>query len=170
MFASAAELKEKLFGANSVIWHSAPEKDRPLVLVFLSPQCPNSKSHLDALTALSKQYPEFEFVGVHSNQDESAESAKVYFKNSALPFPVLEDSQAQIADLLKAFKTPHVFVVGVDGQILYRGGITNSSDPKTATQFFLKDALARVARRQRVIVAEGRTLGCIISREKKNVW
>ena len=140
------------------------------VLVFLSARCPCSNSHIALLKSLAKDYKDFSFVAVHSNADEPSDEAKTYFKGSELPFPVIQDEGTKIADGYKALKTPHAFLLSPDGKILYKGGVTNSNRADRADVQFLRDALADVEAGQPVKVAEGRALGCNISRGEKNVW
>ncbi len=145
---------------------------RGLVVVFLSTKCPCSSSHILELKDLAKKFDQFRFVGIHSNSDESPELAKVFFSALELPFPVIQDEKAKIADELKAFKTPHAYVFGPQGEVLYRGGVTNSANGPTADEHYLADALAELSAGRPVKVSDTRTLGCVIARENdnKNVW
>jgi hypothetical protein len=142
-----------------------------VVFTFLSAKCPCSDSHIPEVKRLSAQFPDFRFVIVHSNADEPLDLAKNYFKNADLPIDVIQDEKAQIADELKAFKTPHVFVFNSTGEVVYKGGMTNSSNAPDADQHFLEAALKEVKEGKKVTISEGRTLGCAIAREKnQNVW
>ena len=85
------------------------------VIVFLSAKCPCSGGHEPYLKTLYEKFSGpssgVEFIGVHSNQDEAKDTSVEHFKAAALPFPVVQDEGAKIADQLKALKTPHVFIV-----------------------------------------------------------
>lgn len=142
-----------------------------LVVVFLSAICPCSNSHLVELKSLKKDYPDFDFIGVHSNTDENKELTSSYFKTANLPFPVVQDSGAKLADEFKALKTPHVFVILSDGKTAYQGGVSSSRhfDDKTDRKY-LREALDDLSAGRKVKTPEGRTLGCVISRGGKNVW
>jgi hypothetical protein len=147
------------------------EKNRPLAVVFLSALCPCSNSHVEELKLLSLKYPQVDFVGIHSNSNETSEITQSYFKSKALPFSVIEDVNLKIADQLKAFKTPHAFLYDGKGEVVYRGGVTDSSDATKAKVHFLASALEDLASQRPVEKPEGRTLGCVIQREnEKNVW
>jgi len=136
------------------------------VIIFMSAKCPCSNSHAAELIKLADLYKDFRFTAVHSNMDETYESAQDYFKKLGLKFDIVQDEKAEMADQLKAFKTPHVFVLSPNAEILYHGGITNSSHAPSATQHFLADALEDIHQNRPVKVSEGRTLGCVISRTK----
>lgn len=144
---------------------------KALVVVFLSAVCPCSNSHLAELKSLNTDFPDFDFVGVHSNTDESKELTLSYFKTANLPFPVVQDSKAKLADEFKALKTPHVFVILNDGKTAYRGGVSSSRhfDDKTDRKY-LREALTDLAVGRAVKTPEGRTLGCVISRGGSHVW
>ncbi|PIS10906.1 MAG: thioredoxin family protein [Bdellovibrio sp. CG10_big_fil_rev_8_21_14_0_10_47_8] len=142
-----------------------------LVLVFMSAKCPCSNSHVPELKALAEKYKDFRFVAVHSNSDEDLKSAKSYFQSAQLPFPVLEDSKDLIADELKAYKTPHAFVLGPQGDILYQGGVTSSAIATQADRHYLDEVLEDISQGKKPRLSRGRTLGCVIMRgDKKNVW
>ena len=149
---------------------SSLEAHRGLVVVFLSAVCPCSNSHLQELAALAKAYPDFAFLGIHSNTDEKKEPTQAYFQNAKLPFPVIQDNGAKIADEFKAYKTPHAFIMKSNGQIAYRGGVSSSHDFSSADQKFLREALEDLDKNRPVKTPEGRTLGCAISRGSKYVW
>jgi len=134
------------------------------VVVFMSAKCPCSNSHIPELKNLVSRYKNFEFIGVHSNVNEPPDLTKKYFVEADLPFAVIQDNEAQIADQLKAYKTPHAFVLNPEGKILYQGGVTNSVNAQYAEKHFLKDALEDISQDKPVRLANGRTLGCIIMR------
>ncbi len=140
------------------------EGARGLVIVFLSAKCPCSDSHSADLKHLQASFPEFRFVGIHSNTDESLESARPYFAKLDLPFPILQDEKLGIAERFKAFKTPHVFLLSPNGDIVFQGGLTESHFANQAKKHYLEDALEAVRNGKNPPVAQARTLGCIIKR------
>lgn len=146
------------------IQYSAPEK--ATVVVFLSANCPCSRSHEKTLQDLHKTFsgPMFQFIAVHSNADESWEFAKKYFETAKLPFPIVQDNGAVIADQLGAFKTPHVYVIGKNQEILFQGGVDDSHHAPTAKKHYLEEALTAI--RDGVVIQERnvRVLGCAIKR------
>ena len=106
------------------------------VAIFLSKDCPCSKGNLDYINELSKEFPEFQFIGIHSKKNTSNDEIKSYLKDKPLHFDIYNDSDLKIADLFKALKTPHAFILNPQGEIVYNGGITNSTFPKNAKEFF----------------------------------
>lgn len=146
------------------------EKHKALVLVFLSAKCPCSDSHISELKALAQDYPDFTFSAIHSNVDEEIATSKIYFEKASLPFPVIQDQNAELANRFHALKTPHAFVVKANGDILYQGGVSSSHTFAKADRKYLREALEDLEHHRPVKIPEGRTLGCTISRGDKNVW
>jgi hypothetical protein len=142
---------------------------RATVMVFLSAKCPCSASHETALGALAKEFhPQgIAFVGIHSNRDETEEEGRSYFKQR-LPFPVFRDgsdpSSAPWAESLGALKTPHVFILNPQGEVLYAGGVDDSKDSARAKKHYLREALTAIAAGNPPPQKQTRTLGCAIRR------
>jgi len=136
------------------------------VVVFLSMRCPCSASHQSILNQLSQRFTPlgFQFIGVHSNADEEAVAAGEYFRKSGLIFPVIQDNKSKIADTLGAFKTPHVFVLNPEGEVLFQGGVDNSHVALAAQRHYLRDALALIVEGKKPAQKEVRVLGCEIRR------
>ncbi|AFY01910.1 thioredoxin-like domain-containing protein [Bdellovibrio bacteriovorus] len=134
------------------------------VIVFLSAKCPCSASHETLLKDLSQQYKEFQFIGIHSNSDETLEETQNHFREAKLLFPVIQDSRSQWANKLGALKTPHAFVLSPAGEMLYHGGVTDSHVGPTAKKQFLKEVLEDLQAEKPSRHKEGRALGCYIQR------
>ncbi|MEZ4752394.1 MAG: redoxin domain-containing protein [Bdellovibrionota bacterium] len=160
--ASFSQLQD-LSGGPAVSWQ-ADQAEKGTVLVFLSAKCPCSNSHEKALRQMANDYKGFRFLGVHSNQDEDPVVAGAYFKNAALPFPVVRDTGAKLADAFGAFKTPHVFLISPAGETLFSGGVDDSKDYDRASQHYLRKALTAVSEGRKPDPDRVRALGCVIQR------
>ena len=136
------------------------------VVVFLSATCPCSDSHIPYLKKLKEEFPKINYLAIHSNVDEDEKTTAKYFKSVALPFDVIQDDGAKLADEFKAYKTPHAFIISKEGKILYEGGVTSSAKAHEASHFHLRDALLDLTQGRDIRVKEVRTLGCAINREK----
>ncbi len=143
------------------------ENKKALVVVFLSAKCPCSNSHNEELKSLMSLHKNMSFIFVHSNMDEKKEMSVPYFQNAQLGAPVIDDDNAELADLLKALKTPHAFVFSPAGSLLYKGGVSSSNDCATADRKLLREALDDIQAGVQVRTPNGRALGCVISRGKK---
>jgi hypothetical protein len=166
-----ASVPQVIKGMNAIdrtpIEYKLGEKVNPTVVVFLSATCPCSDSHIPYLKKLTSEFPQINFLAIHSNMDENEKTTQAYFKSVNLPFAVIEDSEAKLADTFKAFKTPHAFILSKENQILYEGGVTSSAKAHQASHFHLRDALLDLTSGKEIKVKEVRTLGCMISREKE---
>jgi hypothetical protein len=139
--------------------------EKGMVLVFLSARCPCSDSHTKLLNQISKKYSQFTFVGVHSNADEDLEMAKEYFGGRKMEFTVLHDSDFKLVERFKAVKTPHAFVLNKAEEVLYRGGVTDSSQAQKSKRNYLTQALDEINSGLPVSNKSGRALGCAIARK-----
>ncbi len=135
-------------------------------VVFFSAKCPCSNSHVQEVLELSQKYSQIQFVGVHSNSDETLEQARNYFKGKKFSFPVISDSDGEIAEKYKALKTPHAFLLNSAGEVVYAGGVSNSADGTQATEKPLQNAIEDLRQGKAPRVQAARTLGCVIKRKK----
>ena len=135
------------------------------VLIFMSAKCPCSMSHAEEVQKLSADYPEYRFIGVNSNAEESIEMAGKYF--SSFPFPVLKDEKTILAEEFKAVKTPHAFILNKDGAKLFQGGVSSSSTFARADHKYLREALEDLKAGRAVRTPLARALGCSIERPSK---
>jgi thioredoxin-related protein len=173
IFSANAAPNHTLVGGEDVLTLKPVEiapGSKGLVVVFLSAICPCSNSHLSELKALATEFPQFHFVGVHSNTDETKATTQDYFRAAALPFPVIQDSAGKLAAEYKANKTPHAFVVNPNGEIVFRGGVSDSHIFSESHHKYLREALTDLHNGRAVATAEVRSLGCAISRSGNNVW
>ena len=143
---------------------SESSQKRGTVIVFLSAKCPCSKSHEPVIEKLSKEFSDFQFIAIHSNQDESVEFAKKHFMESGLSIPIIQDVGARLANELKALKTPHVFVVGPESQCWFNGGIDDTRKADRAKKEYLREALLELQKGKEPTEKVVRTLGCVIKR------
>ena len=139
-------------------------KDRNQVVVFLSAKCPCSDSHIDHLNQLASNFSETEFVGIHSNINEDMELGNSYFSKQRLSFPVIRDTQAEIANAYGALKTPHVFVISPKRKIIYSGPVSDSREFKTSHRKYLKEFLLSMKSGENFKPIKKRPLGCFIVR------
>lgn len=141
------------------------ESKKGTVLVFLSSSCPCSHAHIGHLNDLSKTYSEIKFIGVHSNANESIDVSAKYFKSLKLSFPVIQDNLTEWADRLKAYRTPHAFIITSEGKLVYQGGVTSSANPEKADSFYLKVTLKKFLGGEKLESSRTRVLGCQIARK-----
>lgn len=141
-----------------------PTKDHYSVVIFISKDCPCSKGNLSYINELSKNYPEIKFFGIHAKKGSTTEQLKNYLSDKSLNFEVVNDPEMKMTKQFEALKTPHAFIINPKGEIIYNGGITNSTFPENAKTFFLKDRLEEIKNHKPLSMSESKTLGCFIVR------
>jgi peroxiredoxin len=145
-------------------WRMEIGDKQGLVLLFISATCPCSQSYFSHLNQMQKLFPQFQFVGIHSNKKLQQILAQNYLQKYDLDFPVLDDRELKFANQYQALKTPHIFVLDRDGKILFQGGATDSRNPDKAKIFYLRDALTSILKGIDIEIKETKTLGCYIER------
>tara|TARA_Y100001935_G_scaffold231958_1_gene213352 strand:- start:2408 stop:2935 length:528 start_codon:yes stop_codon:yes gene_type:complete len=139
------------------------------VLVFLSKNCPCSRSHVDHLNGLSQKYPNIAFYGVITDffDKDSEPEIKAYFDSQNFKFPLIKDSEQMLVKKYGALKTPFSVIVqnqSSQEQVLYEGGVSDDHDFPSSTKHYLEENLAALAQGKDPIYKVGKSLGCYIRR------
>lgn len=134
------------------------------VLVFLSRTCPCTQQNIPYINKLAKDFPEIEFIGVHSKKGGSLQEIKEVIEEYKTEFPVIDDNNLVIANLLKANRTPQAFILSENNEVLYNGGVTDRTNPENAKKTYLKNALSEISSHKEITEKETRSLGCVILR------
>lgn len=133
------------------------------VMVFISAECPCLDAHLDRLRALHGAYADkgVQFFAVDSEVGGSPERAAAEARSLALPFPVLVDGGAKLANAVGAEYATYTIALDREGRVRYRGGI--DSDKRKlhddATRY-VADALDDLLAGREPRRTEGKALGC----------
>lgn len=151
------------------------------VVNFYSIQCPVQAQWDERLAAIQKDFAEqgVVFLHVDSNVTEiGKEPPKVegdekpyadvrkHLAEKKLPFRVLVDHGNKVADLFAATSTPHVYVFGTDGRLVYKGLVDDDQrdvKPETRTNH-LRDVLGKLGKGEKVEPMATREVGCSIKR------
>ncbi len=81
---------------------------------------------------------------------------------------MLKDINNVEADRFAAEFTPHVFVIGRDSKIIYRGAIDDSRPADKVTKTYLKDVLNAALEGKALPYTDTKAFGCTIKRVKKS--
>lgn len=146
-------------------------RSRMLIVAFICTGCPTVKANEERLMALQEKYrgAGVQLVAINANNpylsptdtfDEMARRAQEKHFN----FPYLKDMYGTVADQFGAITTPHVFVLDISRQLVYKGRIDNTRDPSQATYSDLENALHDVFAGSPVKVPETPSFGCAIVR------
>lgn len=114
------------------------------VLVFLNRTCPCTQQNIPYLNKLVKEFPDIEFIGVHSKKGGTLLEIKEVVENYHPAFPVIDDNNLLIANILKANRTPQTFILNENNGVIYSGGVTDRTNPNNAKNTYLKNALVEI--------------------------
>ena len=144
------------------------------VLCFLGTECPLAKLYAGRLQELSDRFEDsgVTFVGINSNAQDSPAEIDRYIQDHGIRFAFAKDADQSIADSMGAKRTPEVFLTDQAGRVLYRGRIDDQYEPgisrKAPTTHHLADALTAVIDGKDVSVASTVSVGCLITRIRRN--
>lgn len=127
LIASEKVLEESKTLQDLAKWVLAAEK-APIVLVVWSPKCPMCKRIYDERIVEIVAETGVRFLAVASNYPDKPEHVIDYLDENEYAWNVIMDPEQKIADRLGGKKTPHVFVLGADFKLHYKGTIDN--DPR----------------------------------------
>ena len=153
----------------------ADHQGKVTVLIFHSTSCPWYRMREDGgydrvfvKTAEAYKDKDVAFIGINSNRTDSTEKVKAYVEKHNINYTVVKDPNNVIADAYQAKVTPHVFVVGKDGKLAYKGGVEERpSNPKACGDSdvqYLGPAIDALLEGSEVEVQETKPVGCSIKR------
>jgi glutathione peroxidase-family protein len=139
-------------------------------VIFISTQCPISNDYNERMKALYNEFSAkgVQFAFLNSNSTESSADAAEHARKHGFPFRVLKDVNNVEADRFSAEFTPHVFVIGKNSEIIYRGAIDDSRPADKVSKTYLKDVLNAALEGKPLPVTETKAFGCTIKRVKKS--
>ncbi len=147
-------------------------ESKPVVIAFLGTECPLAKLYGPKLQTLSERFSnDAVFVGVCSNVQDSPTEVAQYANKAGITFPMLMDPEQKLADILQAKRTPEVIVLDSHRNVAYRGRVDDqfgiSVARKSATREDLAEALTSIVAGKTPDVAETKSVGCLISRNRR---
>ncbi len=118
-------------------------KGKYVVLEWTNPDCPFVKRHYKEQTmqSLSSKYRKDGVVWLAVNSTHYMDAAKNqdWKASQEIPYPILIDQDGTVGKLYGAKTTPHMFIVGPGGALLYQGAIDDdaygSSQPAERTLY-----------------------------------
>jgi peroxiredoxin/mono/diheme cytochrome c family protein len=149
---------------------------KAIVLVFLSFECPVSKSYSEPLSEIAKEFEKFGVTiwGLTTNEDDTAAEVAKLAKKFELAFPVFKDERLRAAEALHANITPEVFVLDGNFELKYRGRIDDMYSERLKkhakiSENNLRQTLAELVTGRPVSKSATRAVGCSIPREDRPI-
>ena len=95
--------------------------DGPVLLCFWSSCCKSAVSQLEAFSHFYDKYKEKGFImfGVATDDEKTVAKVKPYIKSKNFEFPVLYDTNKEVARIYYAFDIPFSVLINKSGGIVY---------------------------------------------------
>ncbi len=145
-------------------------KDKIVVLEWFNPGCPFVQKHhvtFDTMTKTAAAYKDKGVVWVAINsggagkEGASKEDNVKAKKDWKMDYPILMDETGATGRAYGAKTTPHMYVIGKDGKLMYKGAIDNDrSAGKQGDKNYVKNALDEIIAGKKVSEAETTSYGC----------
>lgn len=150
-------------------------RGKVVVLEWFNRECPYVKKHynsgsMQALQQEAKQQGVVWLTLDSTNPQHRSFTSSEEFKSLAQDLKmasnsVLLDSQGTVGRTYGAKTTPHMFIIGKEGTLLYQGAIDDDSssfsDPAKA-QNYVRAALEQISAGKPVAVTESKPYGCTV--------
>lgn len=157
-------------------WSLTEFDEKPvLVIAFLGVECPLAKLYATRLNELQQQFgPEkVAIIGIDANPQDALSEMSAFVRRQAIDYPLLRDSQQEVANQLGATRTPEVFVLDQQRRVRYQGRIDDQYGIGYVRQApekkFLREAIDSVLAGKEVLVAREPAVGCLIGKVKAAV-
>ncbi len=156
------------------VWNLAALKEKKaVVVVFVGTECPVNNSYMPRLAELAKEYEAkgVQFVAINANSQDTPDRVAEHAKKNNLPFPVLKDGGARVADQFEAKRTPEAFVLDATRKVVYSGRVDDQhgigfSRPQP-TRRDLAEALDELLAGKAVSKPVTEAPGCLVARPVK---
>jgi peroxiredoxin len=151
----------------------SPADARLTVVCFLGCECPLAKLYADRLNGLAEEFESsgVRFIGVNSNPQDAMEKVAKFAADHRLRFPMLKDHDSLARVKLSATRTPEVFVIKSDGEVIYRGRIDDQYRPGVMRtqpdREDLREAIKEHLAGRAVSVPVTEAAGCLMAKPRK---
>ena len=144
---------------------------RAVVVIFTCNHCPAAKAYQDRIIQLQKDYAgkDVQVLAISSNDAkqypaDSFPNMKIRAKEKGYNFPYLYDESQAIAKAYGAKVTPHVFLLGPERTVVYRGRIDDATSAylNKVSSKYLRDADDAVLAGDNIAEQDTLAFGCSI--------
>jgi peroxiredoxin len=145
---------------------------KTVVLEWVNPDCPFVQRHYKAktMTTLASKWAEKDIVwlAINSTHYMGVDDNLKFAKAQGLTYSILSDSSGEVGRAYHAKTTPHMFVIGGDGKIVYNGAIDddNRGSSESPTNF-VDAALSSCVAGASVEIAQTKPYGCSVKYSDK---
>ncbi len=147
----------------------APAESPLVVVAFLGLECPLARRYSQRLNELREEFGPrgVAFVALSANRHDTFEATRAFAKG--LNFPLLYDDAGRMVEEFGATRSPQVFLLNEQREVIYRGRIDDQYAPgihgrPTPTRRDLAEAIRQALARQPIDVAKTEPVGCHLDR------
>ena len=134
-------------------------KGKVVVIEWINQFCPVSlgKHRNRTMQNLVKKHAKdgVVWLAIDSTYTTDAEKNRVYAAKHGLAYPILADLSGRVGKAYGAKTTPHMFVIGKDGKLVYDGAIDDKRDRN-----YVDEAVAATLRGSTVSKSKTKAYGC----------
>ena len=143
-----------------------------LILIFTSNSCPFVvawEDRYEIIENLCQKYNlDMLYINSNHNRRDGVDSYKAmqnHYKKMGYTFNYLLDERSELANVLGAKTTPHVFMFDKSSKLIYKGSIDDNYESATEVKnFYLKDAIISLITGKKIEVSQTKAIGCSIKR------
>ena len=139
-----------------------------LVVVFTCNSCPYAVDYEERINELAKTYAgpqgRVGVVAINANlvPEDSPEAMRQRAESRGFVFPYLFDASQEVPKSFGALRTPEVYLLNSQRQILYMGAIDDNTDAGKVSATYLEDAIEAALAGKEIAVSETPPVGCLI--------
>lgn len=166
-----ADKKMKDINGKEISFKEAMKKNGLLVM-FSCNTCPVVEKYESRTLASCKDALSGEIGVVLLNSNEayrdngdSYEDMKSYAKKLGYSFHYAIDDQSAMADAFGANRTPECFLFNKEGKLVYHGAIDDNPNAPANAQPYLKWAMEKMVKGEKINPEKTRSIGCTIKRQ-----
>lgn len=155
-------------------WSLQEFADKPVIVVaFLGVECPLAKLYSTRLGELQKQFgsEQVAIIGVDANPQDALSELAAFARRQEIEYPLLRDSQQDVARQLGATRTPEVFVLDRQRQVRYQGRIDDQYGVGYVRQSpqkqLLREAVEGLLANRELTLTREPAVGCLIGKAKR---
>ena len=166
-----ADKKMKDINGKEISFKDAMKKNGLLVM-FSCNTCPvvekyESRTLESAKVAISS---DIGVILLNSNEayrdnGDSFDDMKAYAKKLGYSFNYVVDEKSAMADAFGANRTPECFLFNKEGKLVYHGAIDDNPNSPAQAQPYLKTAMQRLVKGEKIDPEKTRSVGCTIKRQ-----
>jgi peroxiredoxin len=160
----------ELTDQNGTVHKLSDYHGKVVVLEWTNPTCPFVVRHYkaDTMTNLAAKYGEdVVWLAIDSSNFVTAESASKWAEAEDINYPILLDASGEVGQMYEAKTTPHMFVIGTEGEVLYDGAIDDDAAGKSESPTnYVEAAVASALAGQPVETAQTKPYGCSVKYAK----